>query len=582
MRALAAALALLPVACIGAQPEQQPVQQPIYRYQSLAHPESSAAGMVAAQNRWSAEVGAQILADGGNAVDAAIAVGFSLAVTLPRAGNIGGGGFMLIHDAGTGEDIAIDYREMAPVRATRDMFLDEDGNVDRGRAMFSHLASGVPGTVAGFYHAHEKYGRLPWKRLLEPAIRQARDGIAVSYDMAELLLKNKARNCRNDATCSYFYKNDGTTYAAGELLVQADLANTLQQIADGGADVFYKGEVANLIVAEMERAGGLIDAESLAAYVPVEREVVRGTYRGYDVVAMPPPSSGGAHIVQMLNILEYFPVAEFGVESADAIHLLAEVLRLAFADRSEHLGDPDHYEVPVEWLTSKAYAKELAATIDMRAAKKSTDVAPGVEPYPEGQDTTQVSVIDADGNVVSNTYSLNFSMGSGVAVPGAGFVLNNEMDDFVAKPGVPNAFGLLGDEANSIAAGKRPLSSMSPVMVFKDDKLRLASGSPGGSLIISSVLQLIVNVIDHGMNIAEATVAPRMHHQWYPDVLRLETGFSPDTVRLLEQRGHEVSVIENKMGSLQTVGFRDGAYRGASDPRRPNAGSIAPGNSQTQ
>ena len=585
-QAVAAGCALLLVACAGAQqpaaPAAEPAAQPIYRYRNLIHPESSPDGMVAAQNRLSSAIGAEILAEGGNAVDAAVAVGFSLAVTLPRAGNIGGGGFMLIHDAETGRDIAIDFRERAPLRATRDMYLDANGNVDRNKATFSHLASGVPGTVAGFWHAHRKYGRLPWERVVEPAVRQAREGIRVSYDMAEILSINQPRYCRNEATCGYFYKDGGTPYEPGELLVQSDLANSLELIAEQGADAFYKGDIAQKIVAEMERGGGLIDAESLAAYEAVERDVVRGTYRGYDIVAMPPPSSGGVHVIQMLNILENFDVAGFGVESADAIHLLAEVLRLAYADRSEHLGDPDHYDVPVDWLMSKAYAKELAATIDMNRARKSEDVAPGVEPRPEGIDTTHLSVVDADGNAALVTYTVNFSFGSRISIPGAGFVMNNEMDDFVAKPGVPNAFGLVGSEANAIAAGKRPLSSMSPVMVFDGDRLRIATGTPGGSLIISAILQLIVNVIDHGMNLAEATIAPRMHHQWLPDRLLLEPGFSPDTVRILEERGHNVVRMGMMMGSLQSVGYRDGAYRGASDTRRPNAGSVAPGNAQTQ
>ena len=538
--------------------------------------------MVASQNRWSAAVGAEILAAGGNAVDAAVATGFSLAVTLPRAGNIGGGGFMLIHDAESGEDIAIDFREMAPVRATRDMYLDENGDVDSARSKFGHLASGVPGTVAGLWHAHQKYGKLPWADVVAPAVRQARDGIPVSYDLARILATNQHRYCANEATCGYFYKAGGVPYAPNEVLVQSDLANTLRLIAEQGADAFYKGEVADKIVAEMERGGGLIDAESLAAYRPVEREVVRGNYRGYDIVAMPPPSSGGVHIVQMLNILERFPVREFGAESADSIHLLAEVMRLAYADRSQHLADPDHYDVPVEWLTSKPYAEELAATIDMGKAKRSQDVAPGAEPKPEGIDTTHYSVIDGDGNVALVNYTINFSFGSGVAVAGAGFVLNNEMDDFVAKPGVPNAFGLVGGEANAIVAGKRPLSSMSPVMIFDGDDLLLATGSPGGSLIITTVLQLIVNVVDHGMNLAEATIAPRIHHQWFPDRLAIETGISPDTIRQLEAKGHTVLQTINKMGSLQSVAYRDGVFYGASDTRRPNAAALAPGNTQTQ
>lgn len=548
----------------------------VIRYQDLQHPVLSDTGMVAAQNRLSAASGAKVLADGGSAVDAAITTGFSLAVTLPRAGNLGGGGFMLIHDAANDKNVAIDYREMAPKSASRDMYLDENGDVDSNRSRFGHLAVGVPGTVSGFYEAHKKFGRLPWKRLLQPAIKQARDGIVVSYDLADFLRGRQSRLCRNDAACAYYYKQDGSAYEAGDLLVQSDLANSLELIAEHGADAFYTGQIADLIIAEMQRGGGLVDAASLAAYQPAIRDAVSGTYRGYEIVTMPPPSSGGVHVLQMLNILEHFPVAELGAGSADNVHLLTEVARLAYADRSEHLGDPDYYDVPVDWLTSKAYGKELAATIDMQKARDSQDVAPGVAPMFESEDTTHFSVMDSDGNVVSNTFTLNFSFGSGIAVPGAGFLLNNEMDDFAAKPGVMNAFGLLGGDANSIAAGKRPLSSMTPTMVFKNGEPWLATGSPGGSRIITVVLQMIVNVIDHGMNLAEAANAPRMHHQWMPDVLTLEPGFSPDTIRILQQRGHDVQDARRSSGSTQTVGYRDGLYRGASDTRRPNAGAVAP------
>ena len=554
----------------------QLTNSPVIRYQDLAHPTFGAAGMVAAQNSLSAQAGAEVLADGGNAVDAAVAVGFSLAVTLPRAGNLGGGGFMLVHDAADDEDVAIDYREMAPLRATRDMYLDEKGDVDSSRSKFSHLASGVPGTVAGLFYAHQEYGRLPWKRLLQPAIRQARDGIVVSYDLAELLKTRKERMCRNEATCGYFYKAGGVPYEAGDTWVQKDLARTLELVARHGPAAFYEGRIADLIDAEMERGGGYVDKASLAAYKPTVREVLRGEYRGFEIVTMPPPSSGGVHLLQMLNILEQFPVTRLGAGGADNVHLLAEVARLAYADRSKHLGDPDFYAVPVDWLTGDEYAVQLAATIDMEVAKNSEDVAPGVAPLPESADTTHFSVMDADGNVVSNTYTLNFSFGSGIAVPGAGFLLNNEMDDFVAKPGVPNAFGLLGGEANSVKPLKRPLSSMTPAIVFANGEPWFATGSPGGSRIITSVLQMIVNVIDHGMNLAEAASAPRMHHQWFPDVLQLESGFSPDTIRILRERGHVVQDSRFSMGSLQTVGFRDGVFRGASDPRRPNAGSYAP------
>ncbi len=588
-RAFIGSVATLLAACVGAQQVVEPAPaetaattQPLYAYAESSHPESSPDGMVASQNRWSSAVGAEILAAGGNAVDAAVATAFSLAVTLPRAGNIGGGGFMLLHDADAGDQIAIDVCETAPLNATRGMFLDAEGNVDEQKARYSHLSSGVPGTVAGLWHAHRKYGRLPWEQIVRPAVRQARDGILVSYDLASILAKNRARYCENEATCRYFYKADGSAYEPNETLVQADLAESLRLIAEQGADAFYRGAIAEKIIAEMQRGGGLIDAASLAAYRVKEREVVRGTYRGYEIVSMPPPSSGSVHVVQMLNILENFPMADFGAGSAAAFHVQAEAMRRAYADRSRHLGDPDFYDVPVDWLTSKAYARELAATIDMQRATESRDVAPGVEPAPEGLDTTHVSVIDRDGNVALITYTVNFSFGSRVAVTGAGFVLNNEMVDFVAKPGVANAYGLVGGEANAIAAGKRPLSSMTPVIVFDGDVPRLATGSPGGSQIISTVLQLIVNVIDHGMNIAEATAAPRMHHQWYPDELFVEKGVSPDTIRLLEERGHKVTRRSTMMGSLQTVGYHDGAFRGASDTRRPNAASIAPGGRQSQ
>ena len=581
LRSITIILVILLVPLAACAQQAAPVA-PVYRYGDSVHSEKSADGMVAAQNRLSAEVGAEILAAGGNAYDAAVAVGFSLAVTLPRAGNIGGGGFMLIHDAESGENIGIDYRESAPLKARRDMYLDEDGNVIDDLSSFSHLASGVPGTVAGFWHLHQKYGRLPWKQVLEPAVRQARDGIPVSYDMARILAARKDHLCKQAAACRYMYKAGGNLYAAGERFVQADLGRTLQLIADEGADAFYKGKIAELIVAEMERGGGLIDAESLASYKVIEREPVRGNYRGHDIVAMPPPSSGGIHILQMLNTLEKFPVADMGAGGSDSIHLLAEVARLAYADRSAHVGDPDFYDVPQDWLISKEYAAERAAGIDMTQARASTDVAPGVEPIHEGEDTTHFSVIDADGNVVSNTYTINYSFGSGIAVDGAGFFLNNEMDDFVSKPGVPNAFGMLGGEANAIEAQKRPLSSMTPTIVFDGDEVMFTTGGPGGSVIITSVLQVIVNVLDHGMNLAEAVAAPRMHHQWFPDTLFLEPGFSPDTVRLLKERGHEVSEIRSMMSSQQAVGFIDGSFRGAADTRRPNAAAVAPDGTQTQ
>ena len=574
IRTILAVLAGLAVASGPLLADEAPAT--IVRYTDLQHPVLGNAGMVAAQNYHAAEAGARVLEDGGNAVDAAIAVGFALAVTLPRAGNLGGGGFMLIHDATSGEATSIDYREMAPRRAHRDMYLDDDGNADANLSRYHHLAAGVPGTVAGFAMAHERFGSLPWRRLLAPAIELAQNGFVMTHDLAGLLAQRRPQMCRDAAACRYFYKADGEPYVAGDLFVQADLAWALERIADDGPDAFYKGVVAEKIVAEMERGGGLVDAASLAAYRPVERAPLRGNYRGVGIVTMPPPSSGGVHLIQMLNILENFDLRSSGYGSADSIHLLAESMRLAYADRSEHLGDPDFYPVPVAWLTGKDYGKKLAATIDLSAARDSDDVRPGAGPPFESEDTTHFSVIDDAGNVVSNTYTLNLSFGSAIAVDGAGFLLNNEMDDFVSKPGVPNAFGLLGGAANAVEAGKRPLSSMTPTILYREDKPWVATGSPGGSRIITIVLQMVVNVIDHEMNIAEATTVPRIHHQWYPDTLQLEPGFSPDTLRLLEARGHTLEATSATMGSLQSVAVDGGVYQGASDPRRPNAGSAAP------
>ncbi|MGI9270560.1 MAG: gamma-glutamyltransferase [Woeseiaceae bacterium] len=578
MRRLLLLIVALQASCAGTPADAQA----IVSYRSVHHPVYSETGMVAAQNQLPAEIGAQVLADGGNAVDAAVAVGFSLTVTLPRAGNIGGGGFMLVYDAESDSTIAIDYREMAPLGATRDMFLDADGNADPSLSRDSHKASAIPGTVAGLYYAHQRYGKLPWKRLVQPAADLARDGIVVTHDLATQLKNRQPRMCRDDTTCGYFYKPGKVPYAMGERLVQSDLAHTLQLIADDGPDAFYRGEIAEKIVAEMEQGGGLIDMASLAAYKPAIREPLRGDYRGYEIVAMPPTSSGGVHVLQMLNVLEHFPIAEFGAGSADEIHVLTEVMRLAYADRSEHLGDPDFYDVPVEWLTSDDYAAELAASIDMRWARPSVDVKPGVPVPPASEDTTHFSVMDIHGNVVSNTYTLNTSYGSGISVDGAGFLLNNEMEDFVSKPGVPNVYGLLGSDANAVEALKRPLSSMTPVIVFKDGKPMFATGSPGGARIFTAVLQMIVNVIDHGRGIADAANMARIHHQWFPDEVLLESGHSPDTIKILQERGHKIVKAQSTYTSLQSVAVQDGLFQGVADPRRPDAAAVAPASVNAQ
>lgn len=545
----------------------------IIRYNAIHHPVISRKGMVSSQRMLASQIGADILASGGNAVDAAVATGIALAVTLPRAGNLGGGGFMLAYLADQDRTVAIDYREMAPGAAYRNMYLDSDGNVDAQRERFSHLASGVPGTVAGFDHALEHYGSMSWAEVLAPSIKLARDGFVVSYDLAENLKSRRQWLTKNTATAKAYYKAGGQPYEPGEILKQPDLAWTLEQIAKQGAKAFYRGAIAKKIADEMQRGGGLIKLDDLANYRIAERAAVATSYRGYEVVSMPPTSSGGVHIVQMLNMLERFPMQELGAGSAAEVHLLTEAMKQAYADRSEYLGDPDHTPVPIAGLTSKAYAAQLNSSWSMDRAKPSRAIRPG-QPAPyEGPDTTHFSVMDAAGNAVANTYTLNFSYGSGIVIPGTGILMNNEMADFAAKPGVPNAFGLMGGEANAIAPTKRPLSSMTPTIIFKQGKPFVVTGSPGGSRIISTVLQVLVNVMDHQMNMAEAINRPRIHHQWLPDQLELEPGFSPDTIELLKQKGHKV-VPGKSMGSVQSIMWSDGVFYGASDPRRPDAGTV--------
>ena len=549
----------------------------IFSYPSRSHPVVDDLGMVVAQERIAARIGAEILAEGGNAVDAAAAVGFALAVTLPRAGNIGGGGFMLIYLADEGRTVAVDYREMAPAAATRDMFLDDDGNADPVASRFTRLAAGVPGTVRGLNHVVEHYGTMPLRRLVEPAARLAADGVVLSADFAGSLVRARSRFERDPESLRVFFKPDGSAYEPGEVLRQPDLAWSLGEIAKRGPDAFYKGRIASRIVDDMQRNGGLITRADLAAYEVIEREPVTGTFRGYEIVSMPPPSSGGVHVIQMLNTLEQFPLAEWGHGSARTIHVMTEAMRTAYADRSKHLGDPDFVDVPVDWLTSAEYARQTATAIPMDSARTSAEVAPGAEPRYESPDTTHYSVADGDGNLVANTYTINFSYGSGITVPGTGMLLNNEMDDFSAKPGTPNAFGLLGGEANAVEPAKRPLSSMTPTLVLKDGKPLLATGSPGGSLIINTVLHQIINLIEFSMNASDAVAAPRFHHQWLPDVLVVERGFSPDTLVELGQMGHSISPARFTMGSLQSIVIEGGQYHGAADPRRPDALAIGPG-----
>lgn len=534
----------------------------------ITHPVAAAHGMVATQEAVATRVGVEVLKSGGNAVDAAVAVGFALAVTLPRAGNLGGGGFMLVHRAGTKETLAIDFRETAPAGAERDMYLDADGNVDKQRARFSHLSAGVPGTVAGLGLALDRYGTWPLSRVMAPAIALARDGFVVTRPLAGSLAKRRERLAANAASAKIFLKPGGQPWAAGERLVQRDLAASLSLIAVQGPDAFYRGEIAEMIAADMAANGGLITRKDLAAYEAIVRRPVQGTYRGHDIYSMPPPSSGGVHLVQILNLLEDYPLGFLGANSADTIHLMAESMKLAYVDRAKHLGDPDFHPVPVAGLTSKRYAGELRKSIRLDSARPSSDIAAGNPPPYESDQTTHFSVMDGAGNVVSATYTINFSYGSGIVASGTGILLNNEMDDFSAKPGVPNAYGLIGGEANAVAPGKRPLSSMTPTIVLKDGKPFLATGSPGGSRIITTTAQIIMNVVDHGMNIAAATAAPRIHHQWLPEELRVEQGLSPDTVDRLTDRGHAV-VVKNAMGSTQSIMRGANELLGASDPRTP-------------
>jgi gamma-glutamyltranspeptidase/glutathione hydrolase len=527
-------------------------------------------GMVVAQEKISAKVGADVMAHGGNAIDAAVASGFAMAVTYPRAGNIGGGGFMVIHTA-AGEDITIDYRETAPAKATRDMFLGNDGKPDIAKSRDSALGIGVPGTVAGLALALEKYGsgKFTWSDLLQPAIALARDGFVVADDIAATLPDLQRRTARWPSSVKIFSRSDGTALQPGDTLTQSDLAATLTAIAAQGPRGFYEGPVAQKLVDGINKAGGIFAIEDLKAYQPVIRQPVRGSYRGYDIVSMPLPSSGGTVLLETLNILEGFPVATLRQGSAPSLHLLIEAMKRAYADRARYLGDPAFVNAPIAILTSKDYAAKQRASIDLDKATPWTDALSAVPPR-EGQNTTHYSVVDAAGNVVSNTYTLNFPYGVGLVADGTGVLMNNELDDFTAAPGASNAFGLVGFEANLPGPGKRPLSSMSPTIVLKDGKPVLVTGSPGGSRIISTVLQVIVNVIDYRMNIMSAVAAPRLHHQWLPDEVRIERGFSEETLNALRAMGHKVVEPMGQTSANSILVTPDGLL-GAPDPRTRGA-----------
>ena len=540
------------------------------------HPVAAKHGMVVAQEKLAAKIGAEVLARGGNAVDAAVATGFAMAVTYPRAGNIGGGGFMVIHLADRHQNIAIDYRETAPAATTRDIFLGADGKPDPAKSRDSALGIGVPGTVAGLTLALDKYGsgKFSLADLLQPAIALARDGFPVADDLADTMPFWRRRIGPWPSSLRVFSRPDGSALKDGDMLIQSDLAATLTSIAEQGARGFYQGPVAEKLVNGIRAAGGIMTLDDLKSYQPVIREPVRGSYRGYDIVSMPLPSSGGTVLIETLNILEGFPMRNLHQGSVASLHLLIEAMKRAYADRARYLGDPAFVNAPIATLIAKDYAATQRATIDKAKATPSSDVMTAVPVPHEGSNTTHFSVVDSVGNAVSNTYTLNFPYGVGLVADGTGVLLNNELDDFTAAPGASNAFGLVGFEANLPGPGKRPLSSMTPTIVLKDDKPVLVTGSPGGSRIISTVLQVIVDVLDYGMDVGAAVSAPRLHHQWLPDEVRAEHGFPDGIIAGLRAKGHTV-VVPMGQTSANSIAVTADGLLGGPDPR--TRGSEAAG-----
>ena len=544
------------------------------------HPVRARHGMVASSSKIASEVGVDILKRGGNAVDAAIAVAFAEAVTHPAAGNIGGGGFMMIKMR-NGKTTAIDYREMGPAAATRNVYLDSNGNLIKGEgsSTVGYRAAGVPGTVRGMELAFKKYGsgKLTWAQLTEPARCLAAEGFPLSHSYAQSL-RNSSDLLGLYEDSKRIFLNNGKFYNDGDLLRQPELAATFARLQKYGPNEFYEGQTARLIAADMKRHNGLMTLADLKNYVAKEREPLRSTYRGYEVISMPPPSSGGAVLIEMLNILEGYDLKPLGWSSSERYHLMTEAMRRAFADRAAFMGDTDFVKVPVAGMIDKKYAAELRASIEMDRASTSAQVRAGKPPGYESEDTTHFTVVDKDGNAVANTYTLNLGYGSGVTAKGTGVLLNNEMDDFAAKPGTPNAFGLIQGENNAVAAGKRPLSAMTPTFVLrKDGSLWFAVGSPGGPTIINTVLQVITNIVDYDMNIQQAIDAPRIHHQWLPDELVYEPfGLSADTKRAMESRGHKLVTRPRYMGDAEGIMIEatTGVRLGASDPRGSDSAAV--------
>ena len=544
----------------------------IFNSKAIVHPEVGKNGMVVSQHYLATNVGHSILAEGGNAYDASIAVAFALAVVLPRAGNIGGGGFMVMFDEALQQSFSIDYREVAPESATKSMFLSSDGSVNKRRATQGVLSIGVPGTVYGMWEVHKKFGSLPWSSLLAPAIQLAEDGFLISPFMADALNKRYEKLTKYKNFSRIFYSN--YPVKMNQRLKQKNLAKTLKIISKNGAKGFYEGDVASKIDAYMKKNGGLITKKDLENYRPVWRETLQGTFNEYKIISMGPPSSGGIHIIQMLNILENYDLVKMGHNSPTYTALLTESMKYAYADRSKYLGDPQFFDVPVQSLISKEYAKNIFKKIKLNLITPSEVIHPGSELKHESLDTTHFSVADKNGNIVSNTYTLNSGFGSGVVIDGTGVIMNNEMDDFVSAPGVPNQFGLIGGEANKIEPLKRPLSSMTPTIVLKDGKPIYATGSPGGSRIITTVLQFLLNTLVFKMEISDATIAPRIHHQWKPDVLMLEKGFDMLHANKIKSLGQKI-YVSGPGTALESIEIKDGLYYGFGDTRRPD--SLAKG-----
>lgn len=586
----ASIMGIMVVASATAAEPARDLPQAVLNYaqrQEIFQPEVASGGMVASDHYLASKVGADILARGGNAIDAAVATGFALAVVLPYAGNLGGGGFMLVHDAQNNVTEAIDFREMAPGSATEDMFLDAGGNVLRGMSIESTASIGVPGSVAGLLLALERHGTLPRELVIEPAVVLARDGFTVTPTLSRLLNTHAEHLYKSPPNREIFFRRRQAATCepiacprdalrplrAGETLVQRDLARTLSKIATNGAAGFYEGSVASQIVDTINAEHGKMTLQDLRRYLPKVRQPLWGDYRGIKVASMPPPSSGGIHLLQMLNMLEQWSIAEDGWASAINLHRLSEAAKLAYADRATHLGDSDFHPVPIQALIDKQYAQSRLSLINQDRATPSQRIKAGEPLNRESTETTHFSVADRHGNLVATTTTLNLYFGSGWMAANTGVLLNNEMDDFAAKPGAPNAFGLIGNQANAIAPGKRPLSSMTPTLLFKNGKPWIATGSPGGSRIITIVLQYITNVTDFGMNIANAAAMPRMHHQWLPDTLWLEQGFSPDTIAILQAMGHDVKA-SRAAGRVQSVAIEGNKQFGASDPRSTDGAAI--------